>query len=255
MPVGAPADPRTPALNLAYATGSLLNSPDAPIVAAINGNQWATAKISFSGGANTPSVTVAYSLDGGGTFLASGAGAPALKQINAGSYNITFIAGIPQNTGPVTWELPLAGNVTHVRVLAASSNTTPQIVTISGGTVYVPGVPVKAVLQENAQGAATNNTPTFDLSGWAHLYYLFTTTGAAPVASINAVDDAGALNPLVTSTTAATNYAGGLGPGLTIGFPTAGLVPITASVMPRRVQFNQTSAGVTTSRWRVEVDR
>lgn len=237
---------------------NLLSSsgPNAAVLP-ISGTAYATVKASFPATTSPAQITLAYSIDGGTNWLNSGSGAPYAKDIGTVAANPTVKAFVSIATSTTqTWELPLAQNVTHVKAFVAVTGTNAQAVTLSAGQVYVPGIPVNAVLYDVAGGAATNSTGTLETSGWASLAYLFTTTGTAPTAAINTIDDSGTATALVTSTTAATNYFGGIGAGLTIGFPTAGLVLTTAQIsLPKRVSFTQTAATVTTSRWRIEARR
>jgi hypothetical protein len=227
-------------------SGSLLTSagPDA-VTLPVSGTTWASVKIAFGGVAGAPLSTLSYSIDGGTNWLASGSGSPYAKRISAITTDPTVFAW---NTTSVltgssqTYEFPLAANVTHVRLIAASVGTAASSVTISGFQPYVPSVPVTATLFDASQSinAGSFSSGVIDTSGWSMFAVIAQISGTSTVASIllrplsNAGLTIGVDLWYSTATVSNNTWRITMGPFATSAFIGSDTQTISLGVPPRR---------------------
>ena len=133
------------------------------VILPISGGQWATAKFSVGTG-GTATATAQVSIDGGKNYNPSA----YAKRTSAVSANPTTqaISATALVTGDV-WEVPLPGNCTHFQLLCGGTGTATTV-TLSGGALYVPGVPVVATLYDvTVAFTVAAASPTLDLTGWS----------------------------------------------------------------------------------------
>lgn len=240
---------------------SLLSSttPDAALLA-ISGASFATVNITFGAGvATSPSSTIAYSIDGGVNFVNSGAGAPYVKDITTLNSSPTTTAFATKQTNGITWELPLASNVTHVKVLVATTGTTVQTVNLVAGKAYVSGQEYKAILYDvSTTAGANNNTGILETGGWKTVQaIILVTTAATGTAAINYITSTGtavAINSIASL--AINNYTTGLGAYTSVGsFGAAGSTNPVYFPVPRRTSVTTTGATTSAQQVIVEVTR
>jgi hypothetical protein len=169
--------------NFAPVFGTLASTNDA-VTIALNGYQWATARVqlvTYVGGG----FVVEMSIDGGTNWLS-----PAyLKRTDAVSANPTVIAPASLSGAVSTYDLPIPSNCTNVRVRC----TSPGVSTwnLSGGALYAPGMPVQAVLYDQTSVAINGaNGTVFDVSGWTGIS-LGGTAGVTGTIGLFEVDDNG----------------------------------------------------------------
>jgi hypothetical protein len=222
----------------------------------LDGQQWASAMWTVatagSGGitteyTNDPSATPCSSLN----FLPS-AYAKRLDQASANPSTSPWA-----NNTPIAgrYETPLPGNATAFRIRYQTAGTA-TVITLAGGAVLVPGVPVVATLWDVTSAVNTAiDTGILELgAGWASAS-AFIVTPAAGSGAINVVDDAGtsvALHTVPASATVMVTFALG-GPSAVTAVAASGTVPI--GVLSRRMRFTTAAVAAVTSRIRVEVRR
>lgn len=230
-------------------TGTLTTSGDF-VLLNISGGQWATVQWFVVGPAGTSQSVREISVDGGTNWFA----APYGKKTNVVAGNPVVGAALSFTTGDA-WEVPLPFNATNFRIRCSSTGTSTTV-TASGGTPYVPGVPVFAVLSDvSTTAGAANNTPTLDSSGWKELVVsIVTTTAATGAASLNIVDDAGAAVPIGTSASIAVGtYVFGWGDSGTFGATNPFTMVGGVTQLPLDRRFSVLTAGATTSATRIRV--
>ena len=232
-----------PTPSTAPVSGTLTTITTDKVTLPISGGQWATAKFTVTT-AGTATATAQVSIDGGINYIA----APYAKRLSTVSLNPTVqaITATTLVTGDV-WEVPLPANATHFQLLCGGTGTVTTV-TLSGGVLYVPGMPVVAVLYEVTSAVNTvNNTGILDVSGWASLgIYALTPAGGSGNGFTG--DDAGADIVGVWTAGAAYNAYSGWGPGA------AGAQAISAQ-LTRRVRFTLAPVAALTSRLRIEARR
>lgn len=240
------------------------------VVLPISGACWSTARFKFYAPASSQTLEFDYTIDGV-NWIPSGQGAPYVKRIDAVSANPTIVFGSMVTVGGTlkffnivsygasTWEMPLAANVQAVRVLALSTSTQFNQVTISSGTlVGSPGSTSATLFDETSATNTQLSTGALDFSGWATTLI----TAIVPAGGSGAVqylDDTGAaaINSLSFASGGAgtTSYVTG---GVN-SFPSASSMSGTPySVMPglpKRASAFITATAALTSRMRVEVRR
>jgi len=240
-------------------TGPLTTSGDFVYVD-VPGGKWATIIWAVVGTAGTATITTQISLDGGTNWIPS-AYSKRLDTVSANPSVSPWVA----NTGVTgaVWEVPLPGNSTQFRLLCGGTGTTTNV-QIYGGTPYVPGVPVPAVLYDATEGSIgaglLTSTTAQDVSGWnAISIFALSPTGVA--ATVRSLDDAGAVlnNPgsiySFTAASAATLYMSrAVGPAAT-NTVASGVIQ-SAPLFARRVSWSIPASGtVTAGRIRVEASR
>ena len=229
-------------------TGTLTTNGDI-VALAISGAQWATARLTTTI-AGSAVQTAEISLDGGNNWIFS-AYAKRLDFITANQQVFSLNLAAP-SVGSI-YEIPLPSNATHMRTRCSGSGTT-STVTLSGGTPYVPGTPVVAVLYDaTVTAGGANNTGTLEGSGWSTVSWdIVVATAATGLLNINDVDDAG--TPVVIASVASLaigTYAGALGTGVSMGTAITPITGLTQVQLPRRFGF--ALAGATTSSIRLRV--
>lgn len=228
-------------VNPSPAVGVLATSGDT-IVLPISGAQFATVRLVIAA-AESVSFNTEISLDYGTNWIASPFGKNLV--VVTANPSLTTLQGVSFG-GASEYEIPIPANTTHFRIRAVGSTAPAGSFTLKPGQVYVPGLPVVAVLYElgSSTGAALD-TGTLDLSGYRSVLARFTSNGGVPSYTISIVDDAGA--SLVISTSAADTVLG-WGEGTTSSAALA--VPL-----PRRGRFQSAAIVSQTSRIRIEARR
>jgi len=231
----------------AAVTGTLTTTNDT-VTIPLPGSQWATAQFTVTS-AGTASATALVSIDGGRNYIAS-AYAKRLSTISANP-TVQPISATTLVTGDV-WEVPLPGNATHFRLLCGATGTTTTV-SLSGGALYVPGVPVTAVLYDVTSATNTQvQSPTIDGSGWSSARFDITASGGVIAGSgVQSVDDAG-------TSYLVCNPAGAAGYLLQFGTPSsivAGIGGATTAQVPKRFNAYNNAVAAQTSRVRVEARR
>jgi hypothetical protein len=157
------------------------------------GGQWATAKIQLTG-PFVATVTWEYSDDDGTNWKAT----PWAKRVDAVTANpataaTATVAGI--------YEVPLAGDATHVRARCSAYTSGAVAVALANrsggfdgagvGRPYVPGTPVTFTMFDLISAGGVLNSGNLDMTGWNSwcLYLLGAATGSLQVQN---VDEAGA---------------------------------------------------------------
>lgn len=226
-----------------------VSSTSNPVWVAATGQSWATVRWNFD------PVLVATLQPQCTTDGINWTNAPYSKRLDATSSNPTVAATVSPSSAGQTWETPLPGNVIAFR-LNPTSWTTAGYVTVYSGLVYVPGVPVVAVLYDVTSGTnAALDTGTLDLSGWTTVQHAMSANGGTPAFAIQEVDDTGTNLGNIVTYANASGFFGGMGPGLTIG-GTAVMGAATASVpLPRRAHYTSAAIVSQTSRIRVVARR
>ena len=237
------------------------------VVLPISGACWSTARFKFYSPASSQTIEFDYTIDGV-NWIPSGQGAPYVKRIDAVSANPTVVFGSTATVGGTlkffnittygasTWEMPLAANVQAVRVLALSTSTQFNQITISSGTlVGSPGSTSATLFDETSATNTALVTGTLDFSGWATTLI----TAIVPSSGSGAVqyfDDTGAaaINSLSFASGTTSYVTGGVG-----SFPSSSSMSGTAySAMPglpKRESAFITATAALTSRMRIEVRR
>ena len=224
---------------------------------AIYGADWATARVTVSG-STTSSLYWQVSSDGGTNYSTSSA---------PYSQRVDLVAAYPSVTstlvGAGTWEMPLPGNATNVRVvvLATGSSVTA---TVSPGRPYVPGVPTKATMFSGVgSSSSTYTTGVLDLSGFSRMLFAAQASGVPPLGWISAgwVGDTGSYvqqNWIYdNNSSSAFIAAAGLGTSFyNLGAPGGGgVLQVGVSMMPKRVQFLAVPVSGSTVTMLLEVER
>ena len=144
-------------------TGTLTIITTDTVPLPISGGQWATAKFTVKT-AGTATATAQVSIDGGINYNP----APYAKRLSTVSANPTVqaITATTLVTGDV-WEVPLPANATHFQLLCGGTGSVTTV-TLSGGALYVPGMPVTATLYDVTTAFTVGQTTgVFDTSGWS----------------------------------------------------------------------------------------
>lgn len=228
-------------------SGLLTTATTDAVTARVPGGQWATARFTVDL-AGTATATAQISIDGGKNWIASA----YAKEIDAVSANPTVqaISATTLTTGQA-WVVPLPANATHFRLLCGGTGTTTNV-TISGGTAYVAGAPVVAVLYDVTSATNTAlDTGILDVSGWTGTVFGFVTP-AGGAADIYAVDDAG------NSSSSAFGPAIAVGAGVTtLGgwYPGAAGTYALGTPLAKRIRGTTTAVSAVTSRLRIEARR
>lgn len=219
----------------------------------INGAQWATVKFQAIV-AGTVTVTAQVTIDGTNYFPA-----PMARRLNTASANPTVqtIAATTLVAGDM-WEVPLPGNALAFQLVAVTGTITT--VTISGGVLYVPGVPVTAVLYDVTEGSIGAGVAAYvqDTSGWNSVTAM-ANSPTGQVWSIRQLDDTGAVLLGVAATFTAA--AGGAATFTRYGSnTTTATVGSSAQALfanlTRRMNWSLPAAGtVSAGRMRVEAAR
>lgn len=227
--------------DLPNVTGALSNSGDT-VTLPITGGQWATAKVAVNGVAGTATITAQVSIDGGKNYFAAAYGKQ--QGVVAPNPTVKALTAVALATGDI-WEIALPGNVTHLQLICAGTGTTTSV-TLSGGALYVSGVPVTAVLYDaSSSTGVANSTGVLDMSGWSYAI-IRTRLSATTVQTLSDVLDAGGTDPLLTTATQGNST-------FSVGGPS--LAPSSASLSTaqktRRMQFDSAAlVGATNNiRW------
>ena len=252
------ADPVSPSAAIIGAAGvtglaaqGTLQTLGDTVGAALPGNIWATARlttVSFG----TVGQTLEVSNDGGINWQL----APYAKRVDAVAANpqvFSFLGATP-GAGSI-YEIPLAGNTTNIRSRASSSGT-PSIITLQGGALYTPGVPVSAILFDVTTAINTQvDTGILDGSGWTSALVLLPAPSTA-FFTISDVDDTGASFSLVAQTIPGSGYVVtfGVGGGGAVIANNPTLYP-TGMPVPKRLRVIVPAVAAATGRVRLEVRR
>ena len=237
------------------------------VVLPISGACWSTARFKFYAPASSQTIEFDYTLDGV-NWIPSGQGAPYVKRVDAVSANPTVVFGSTATVGGIaksfniitygasTWEMPLAANVQAVRVLALSTSTQFNQITISSGMlVGSPGSTSATLFDETSATNTALVTGTLDFSGWAATL-ISATVPSGGSGAVQYFDDTGAAaaNSLSFASGTASYVTGGVN-----SFPSsASMSGIAYSAMPglpKRVSAFIVATTALTSRLRIEVRR
>lgn len=122
-------------------------------------------------------------------------GTPYATLVSSTGSGSPTVAGsvVYTTTAADTWELPLPGNATQVRVRCSAFTSGSVTVTLAPGKPYVPGT-LAATLYDITSGTNTAlDSGTVELAGWSRASVSVVGSGASNgVLTINEVDDAGA---------------------------------------------------------------
>jgi hypothetical protein len=232
----------------------------------VSGNAFSTVRVVL-GGTWTGTVKFQMTMDSTGTNWINTPGAQRLDVVSANpaiSFATTasgiVAIGDPIATANGTYEIPIPGNCTGVRVIMGAYTSGSATVLIGPSKLYVPGVPVTAILYDVTEGSigAGFSAGTLDISGWSNVTVDMTNPTGQTV-FIKEVDDTG---------TKVFNGATGTAAGAnTITLTRSGGGPIqtglvgassyaTYNVTWRRIDVTLAAGGsVTTGRARVSVSR
>lgn len=210
---------------------------------AVSGARVASVSFVFTGASAQQQI----SLDGGVNWI-SGA---YVKRLDLVSANPTVTASI---TTPGTYEMPIPGNCTNVRLAASSGN-----VTISAFQPYVPSTPVTATLYDVTSAVNTAlDTGVLDFSGWQDL----TSTWQQPstiTGSIIQYDDAGAAMAANTLVATPSNFNGVLVSDARAPLSPTGTAVASIGYWPfpwvKRSRWQTIAVAAVQSRIRIEVRR
>ena len=219
-----------------------VTGPASTAALALSGARWASVYFPLNGASGT--MTQQYSVDGGVNWLTG----PYVKRLDVVSANPAVTATITSASG--TYEMPLPGNTTNVRLSGASGGT----VTIAGGLPYVTGVPVTATLAEVTSVNVAYDSGTLELAGWssvfvegsagvtpactafvAVIFLVARINSAIPIFFIHADCVPRSLNPLVTHAHGCTfpENAPHQSDGLTCGHWNTDIIYGVSSIEPR----------------------
>ena len=206
-----------------------VTGPASTAALALSGARWASVYFTLNGASGT--MTQQYSVDGGVNWLTG----PYVKRIDVVSANPAVTATITTASG--TYEMPLPGNTTNVRLSGASGGT----VTIAGGLPYVTGVPVTATLAEVTSVNVAYDSGTLELAGWSNVLVEGTafTPAVLLITSIHS-DGTGTAALISTSTSGQFQMLGAAPSAASQGTGVASMKPIRG-----RVQY--ANAGASTS--------
>jgi hypothetical protein len=227
----------------------------------------ATAKVSIAG--TFTGLTVTWQYLSGADWITAPYGTRIDVPSGTGGNGTTGNPSVAANSSGVaaaasTWEVPLPANAQGLRAIVSAIATGSATITVGIGRMYVPGVPVTAVLFDASDPGGTTgtglNTGTLDISGWTSVTArIFSPTGQ--VWTIYAVDDTGALIQSTNiSGTASSNSAisiarGGASGALASSTIGAGL-SYAVDWVERRIQGNLPTGGsVSVGRCRILVAR
>lgn len=167
--------------------GSLVSLNDVSCIAAA-GIDWATVKIQ-TGGSWVGTITPLYRNDanqGIGTIPAA-----YVKRLDVSSANPAVTATMTSG-GTAAYELPLAGDTTHVCLKMTAYTSGSATIAVTGLRAYVPGVPVSATLYHVTSAVNTAlDTGVLELAGWTSLLQTNSFSGGVPSFVASTFDETG----------------------------------------------------------------
>lgn len=164
---------------LSAATADVTSATGNFVAIPIDPTRWASATFTLT--ASAFAGTAIWDMMINGQWVV----APYAALTSTVAANPSTVASVAYTTTAAdTWDLPLPGNVTQVRVRCSAYTSGSVSVTVSPGRPYVPGVPVKATLFDVSQAMDVTelDTGVLEMSGWRKVAVSIHTAGAAVIA-------------------------------------------------------------------------
>lgn len=186
-----------------FQTSQLLNLNDACALS-VSGTQYATVQWSISQ-AGSGAITAEYTTEPAGVNALNWLPAPYSKRTDVQALNPSVQPWAAQAPVIASFETPLPADVTAFRLRYSTAGSL-SVATITLGRVYVPGMPVAAVLYDVTEGSigAGLASPVLNMDGWEAAQVQFATP-TTQVWTYATVDDGGAAVGPGFSTTAASS--------------------------------------------------